>query len=826
MRSFFSSARWNPDMTEKYICIHGHFYQPPRENPWLEAIELQDSARPYHDWNERITAQCYAANGASRILDENNRIVEIVNNYASISFNFGPTLLAWLEDKAPDVYSSVLEGDRESQKRFSGHGSALAQAYNHMILPLANRRDKLTQVLWGIRDFEYRFGRMPEGMWLPETAVDLETLDVMAEHDIRFTILAPRQASRVRPCPDDEWEDVSGGKIDPTMAYTLQLPSGRSIVLFFYNGAISRAVAFERLLSGGELFAQRLLGGFSDSEARPQLVHIATDGETYGHHHHHGDMALAYALQYIESGETARLTNYGEYLDAHAPTHEVEIFENSSWSCIHGVERWRSDCGCNTGSHPEWNQAWRSPLREALDWLRDSLARGFEAEAGSLLKDPWNARNDYIQVVLDRSKENMDAFLDRHAVRDLSRDEESRVFKLLELQRHSMLMYTSCGWFFDELSGIETVQVIQYAGRAIQLSQEVFTEDVEAGFLDLLEKAPSNISEHQDGRCLYEKFVRPTMVDLHKVCAHYTVSSLFEEYTERTHIFCFQVDREDYQTSEIGRVKLVVGRAKLTSKITHEASLLDFGVLHFGDHNLNCGVREYQGEESYENLKHDLFKIFAEGDFPNTLRSMDTHFGPSTYSLKSLFRDERRRILDTILSSTIEEAGAAYRQIYESHAPLMRFLKDSGTPPPKELHAAADLVLNESVRHSVENDDFDVDTVKSLLKEAELTGVSLDADTLEYDLRKSLESTAEKLLTDPHNVELLDRLQMRLELVNSLDFEVRLWKVQNVYYYILQTVYPKLKGGDEGDSERTREWIARFAALGEKLSVRIDPAAP
>ncbi|MBI4199342.1 MAG: DUF3536 domain-containing protein [Chloroflexi bacterium] len=499
---------------ERFICIHGHFYQPPRENPWLEAVERQESARPFHDWNERVTAECYAPNSAARILDGAGRTVRIVNNYAGMSFNFGPTLLAWMERRAPETYQSILEADRDSQKAFSGHGSALAQAYNHMILPLANRRDKYTQVLWGIRDFERRFGRWPEGMWLPETAVDLETLEILAQVGIRFTILAQHQARRVRPMGRTPWRDVSGGRADPTMPYQLRLPSGRSIQLFFRDGAISRAVAFEGLLSQGEDLVNRLLSAFSEERPWPQLVHIATDGETYGHHHKYGEMALAYALHHISSTNLARLTNYGEYLEGHPPTHEVEVWENTSWSCPHGVERWRSDCGCKVGNRPGWTQAWRAPLRAALDWLRDTLAPRYEQMAASLLKDPWAARDDYVSVVLDRSTDAVQRLLHKHALRPLAEEERVTVLKLLELQRQAMLMYTSCGWFFDDLAGIEAVQVLLYAGRAIQLAEDLFGEAVEPMFLSLLEQARSNDPEHGDGRRIYARLVKPAEVDL------------------------------------------------------------------------------------------------------------------------------------------------------------------------------------------------------------------------------------------------------------------------------------------------------------------------
>ncbi|HEY0590878.1 MAG TPA: DUF3536 domain-containing protein, partial [Thermoanaerobaculia bacterium] len=435
-----------------YVCIHGHFYQPPRENPWLEAIELQESAVPYHDWNERITAECYAPNGAARILDSRGRITKIVNNYARMSFNFGPTLLTWMEEKSPETYNAVLEGDRESAKRFSGHGSALAQAYNHMIMPLANRRDKETQVRWGVRDFQKRFGRRPEGMWLPETAVDLESLDLMVDEGIRFTILAPYQARRVRTSAG-EWIDV-GDRIDPRKPYFCRLPSGRTIAMFFYDSDRSRAVAFEGLLNSGEAFSERLMGGFH-GDAGPQLVNIATDGESYGHHHRYGEMALAFAVDTIEARGHARMTNYAEFLSMHPPQEEVEIIEASSWSCSHGIERWRSDCGCRTGGEPGWNQGWRAPLRDALDWLRDHLEGAFERGARATLKDPWAARNDYVDLVLDRSSEALGAFLAEHAIRELQPDEIVRTLQLLELQRHAMLMFTSCGWFFNEASGIE-----------------------------------------------------------------------------------------------------------------------------------------------------------------------------------------------------------------------------------------------------------------------------------------------------------------------------------------------------------------------------------
>ena len=805
---------------ERYICIHGHFYQPPRENPWLETVEVQDSAHPYHDWNQRVTAECYAPNARSRILDEKNRIVQIANNYSKISFNFGPTLIAWIEKNAPDLYQSLLDADKESQKNYSGHGSALAQAYNHMILPLANRRDKYTQIIWGIQDFEYRFERKPEGMWLPETAVDLETLDILSHQDIRFTILAPHQARRIRPIGSTKWQDVGGSKIDPTTSYKLRLPSGRDISLFFYDGPISRAVAFESLLGKGEAFVQRLMSGFSESRAWPQIVHIATDGETYGHHHRFGDMALAYALNYIETKKIAHLTNYGEYLEKHPPVFEVEIYENTSWSCAHGIERWRSNCGCNVGGHAGWNQAWRTPLRDSLDWLRDGLEAAFEKKATALLKDPWEARNDYIHVLLDPSWKNFESFLNRHALYPLDNSEAITARKLMGLQRHAMLMYTSCGWFFDELSGIETLQNLFYAARALQLAKELFGYNLEPRFLPLLSEATSNLPEWGDGRLIYDKIIKPSVINLEKVGAHYAIRSLFNDYPEKATIFCFTAEQEDYQTLEAGKAKLVIGKVRITSEITSEKAHLSFGVIHFGDHNLSCGVREYQEEGIYQALIKEAFDAFKRGNLPEVVRVLDKYLGTSIYSLRSLFRDEQREILNSMLGATLADAESYYRELYEEHVLLLRFLKDAGIPAPKALYAAAELVLNASLRQSLENEDLNSKLIKALLEEAKIEGVTLYLETLEYALRKNFDGMAEQISKNPLEISFLKKLDTGLSLLPLLPFTVDLWKIQNLFYDLLQNLYPTVHEKAE-HYKSVQEWESLFTSLCEKLSLLV-----
>ena len=804
-----------------YVCVHGHFYQPPRENPWLETVEFQDSAYPYHDWNERVTAECYAPNAAARILDAENRIVRIVNNYEKISLNFGPTLLSWLQEKAPRVYQSILEGDRASASRYSGHGSALAQAYNHMIMPLANRRDRITQVQWGIRDFQHRFGRQPEGIWLPETAVDLETLEILATAGIKFTILAPRQAHRVRRIGGRSWKDVTGDRIDPTRAYQVRLPSKRKITAFFYDGPISRAVAFEGLLNNGEAFANRLVSGFSEQRDWPQLMHIATDGESYGHHHHYGEMALAYALEHIEEKGLAKLTNYAEYLEQNPPTHEVEIFENSSWSCVHGVERWKSNCGCNTGGHAGWNQEWRGPLRQALDWLRDSLAPKYEEKARSLLKDPWAARDAYIDVILDRSDESLGRFFQQHAVHDLNEEERVTALKLLEMQRYAMLMYTSCGWFFDELSGIETVQVIEYAGRAVQLADALFEGSVEPGFLERLAQAKSNVPEHGDGALIYEKFVKPAIVDLEKVAAHYAISSMFQSYPDQAHIYCYSVARDDYTIEEAGRLKLAVGRARFTSLITRESAVLSFGVVYLGGHNVAGGVRQFDNEQAYAETKKELMDAFSRADTTEVIRVLDKNYGKNIYSLKSLFRDEQNRIVSLILDTTLREVEAANRRIFEQHVPLMRFLADAGMPQPRIFHLMGEFAINSQIRKELESDNPDMNRIQSLLNEANIMKVPLDGQTLEFVLRKKAELAAAAFGAAPADLNRLEQLEGAVNMASSMPFPVNLWEVQNLYAQNMDGVYSDHRARAEQGDEQAKTWLEHFNALADKLRLRV-----
>jgi alpha-amylase/alpha-mannosidase (GH57 family) len=817
----------------RYVCVHGHFYQPPRENPWLESIEVQDSAAPYHDWNDRITAECYAPNGASRITNTENEIIRIMNNYARMSFNFGPTLLSWLQDSAPRTYRMILDADRASAERYGGHGSALAQVYNHMIMPLANRRDALTQIRWGIADFEMRFGRKPEGMWLAETAVNREVLDLMAQEGIKFTILAPHQCARVRRRPEPgatpyPWLGTPDATVDTRHPYSVPLDQGRSIAVFFYDGPNSRAIAFEGLLNSGEDFGRRLIDGFhppgySEIE-RAQLSHVATDGESYGHHHKQGEMALSYAMHWIQDGDEARLTNYGEFLENFPPQWEAEVEESTSWSCVHGVERWRSNCGCN-GGKPGWNQEWRAPLREALDFLRDAVAPLSEEFVRPLLKDLWAARDAYIHVINNRSRESTASFFAAHQRHELTAAERVAALEILELQRHTQLMYTSCGWFFDEISGIETVQIIAYAGRVLQLAAKLFGQcgaALEAEFLKILEKAESNLPEMGNGAEVYRRYVTNMRIGLEQVGAHYAISSIFRSYPEKGELFCFDVFRDSHEIFNSGRGRVALGRATVRSRVTEESENICFAVLHLGDQNLSAAVKPYNpaetGElEAFDTFSQEIGTAMRRANLPEVIRLIDHFFGGTAYSLTSLFADEQHRILNTILNRTLSEMEDSLRKIYEDHASLLHFLSESGIAAPPALALASSFAVNASLRRAIEAEQFDPVEIERLIHRAETDQIELDGHLLGFTagqrMKRAMIQLEAEASGDPTAAGAMNKAVAIACSLRRLPFEVNSWQAQNIWNDLLR------RGGK---NYWTPEWEANFKKLGQAMNICVD----
>jgi alpha-amylase/alpha-mannosidase (GH57 family) len=770
----------------RFIAIHGHFYQPPRENPWLEAVEVQDSAAPFHDWNERITAECYAPNTAARRVDHANRILDIVDNFEKISFDVGPTLMAWLERQAPDVYRKIVDADRASVRTRGGHGNALAQVYNHMIMPLATRRDKMTQVAWGLADFRARFGREPEGMWLPETAVDTETLEVLAEAGLRFTILAPSQAARVRPLGSPAWTDVGAG-IDPSQPYLWRGPRGRELALFFYDGPISRAVAFENLLERAERVVERLRAGFSDARDGAELVHIATDGESYGHHSRFGEMALAAAVRQLETEDDVTLTNHGAFLAGHPPTHEVEIREATSWSCVHGVERWRGDCGCRIRA--DWHQRWRAPLRQSLDWLREEVDAFYESRAAGWLKDPWAARDEYIEVVLDRSAGRLDAFLARHQRRALDAAARLEVRRLLEMQRHRQLMYTSCGWFFDELSALEPVQILRYAAMAVQYLADVGGPRLEEPLVRRLVAAPTNVSAFRDGSAVWSRLIRPATVDLRRVVAHYAIIGLLEPWPDDAAVHAYRVQRVDEAGEAFGGTAFRVGHVRVSSTVTGEVRDAMYGVLHFGGHDFACGVRAWEDDAAYHRIKAALLQRYTRATVADVVRGMDEWFPGSGFSLTDLFLDERRRVLASVTRATLLRHEETYHVIWEENRKLVHYLRQADAPIPEALalvarHVLEEDILTELARAEARGDRGALpDRMFELAGEATALGLTLNLDPGKPIgvrlVRRALGAVAESP-TPPRIAEAL----ALIEGANRLGLRYGRWAAQNLFFEI------------------------------------------
>lgn len=794
----------------KFVCIHGHFYQPPRENAWLETVEMQDSAAPFHDWNERINFECYAPNTAARVLDDQQNIIGIANNYAKISFNFGPTLLSWLEKADPSTYQAIIQADQDSIKQF-GQGSAMAQVFSHLIMPLANRRDKETQTIWGIRDFEFRFGRKPAGMWLAETAADTETLEVLADNGILFTVLAPRQAKAIRAAGASDWTELAPETIDPRRAYRCNLPSGRSIALFFYDGGIAQGVAFKGLLNDGRGFAEAFLQAF-EGISEPQLIHIATDGESYGHHHRYGEMALAACLDKLEQHPEVELCNYASFLAKFPPTWEVQIHDNSSWSCVHGVERWRSNCGCNTGGRSDWNQSWRGPLRDTLNWVRDALLPIYESYAALLLHDPWEARNDYISILLERTPAQKAQFMEKHVRRALRPEEQTNLWRLLEMQRHAMLMFTSCGWFFDEISGLETDQILQYAHRAIHYAEQLARVYLHAEFLDRLEKIPSNY--YANGAVSYRRNVVPASLDLVRVGMHYAASSLFEEYPEKLEIFTYYAESEVFDRYEAGNIKLAIGRTTVHSKVTESEKFFSFAVLYLGQQNLIGHISVEMSRVRFDEMAKKLIPAFKETDLGRVLGVMQDHFGSERFSYWQLFGDEKRKILSAIMNRSLVQAETVFREIFNDNYQLMTTIQQSNIPIPDTFLSAAKFILNHDLQAVFYNGNpLNIRELQHLAEEFQKWDIKItNRSTLRLTISERI--YREIMAIEKAGIAAEERLQAlnrSLEVLSTMPIDLNTWKSQNLYFSLAKTL-PK--------SNFPLAWLQQWQRLGELLKVK------
>jgi alpha-amylase/alpha-mannosidase (GH57 family) len=844
------------------VTVHGHFYQPPRENPYLDAIERQASASPAHDWNERIYHECYRPNAFARVLNDRGEVTGIVNNYEYLSFNIGPTLMSWLERYDSVVYQRIIEADRKSSQRLNGHGNAIAQVYNHIIMPLANERDKYTQIRWGIADFRSRFDRDPEGMWLAETAVDYATLEILVECGIRFIVLAPSQAERCRQLATDdnsdpEWHEVGGGQIDPTRPYRCYLkpelrlmasnqlsplsshhfsrkqPHSSPVTtntpyidIFFYDGPISRDMGFNDVLSSSHHLAGRLGQAVRGDHRPAQLISVATDGETFGHHKHSTEKCLAYAFteEFPRRGWT--VTNFAHYLSQNPSAWEVELKPVTAWSCSHGVDRWQDDCGCGGGG--EWNQKWRRPLRDTLNWLRDQLIPIYEKAGRKLFRDPWAARDEYIDVIRDRSTANVDSFLAKHQIRELDRNQQIDALRLLEMQRHTLLMFTSCGWFFEEVSRPEGVQILRYAARAVELAAEVSGVQLEKDFIARLAHAPSNVDLFKTGAEVYRQQVATAQISLREVAAHYAISSLFAKYPREQRVYCYQAQQLDFQIQRMGSMTLAVGQLQLTSEITRETEVFVFAAFHLGGWDFHCCIQPFGSDRSYIMLKERLFGVLQEASAAHAILEMVRLFGDQSFSLRDLFAEERHRIVRLLSQENLTRLDQLYTQVYrENYGVMMAFHRDE-LPVPMELKVAAEVALGHrclTAARALEQETADKDLllaeIEAIATEASNLRTRLNVPEVKQILERMVWRCLNSLLIEGSEVTALSPVELEADISNierliavgnRLNLGLCLDRSQELYFDSLYSQIVPLCLG----------WLQR--ATGSTIESAIDPA--
>lgn len=787
-------------MKDAFVAIHGHFYQPPRENPWLDAIEREESASPFHNWNERIAFECYRPNAYARIVDGQGKILDLFNNYSFLSFNFGPTLLSWIEKQRPLIYQKILEADRESLRRW-GHGNAIAQVYDHIIMPLANVRDQETEVRWGIESFKKHFRRNPEAMWLPETAVNYTTLHVLHQYGMRYLILSPYQALRVKPFASRKWMDVSQGKVDTSRPYRCFLKdwSGKKDIeqyldIFFYDGIISKEIAFGDLLKDGDLFCQRMAQAYQPLKRGPQLIHVSTDGETYGHHKKFGEMALAYALSRGMSSQGLTLINYGAFLEKFTPICEVEIDEGprgegSAWSCSHGVGRWQEDCGCSTGGMPGWNQRWRKPLREALNLLRDDLATLFEKEGEKIFFHPWESRDGYIDVIMDRSSQSIEKFFEKYGRPGLDQKRRIQGIKLLEMQRHTLRMFTSCGWFFADLAGLETTLILQHAARAIQLAEEFTTFEIEKRFLNLLSQARSNLPERGDGLQIYQQIVKPKQVSFEQMINHYALSSLLEGVAKERKLFSYCVETIDQERVEREDQTLFLGRVKVTSDLIPESREFLFGMISSKEDLVQNWISEAEGSVDFNTLRQRGIDGFQKGK--EALKGILTSlFGNRIFTIRDLLKEKRGEIFQKLIHREVGDPIHVYEEVFNRTRPLLEILSEEGMEIPREIRTAAEMALSHRLFHEVQELERDFKSaiakgaIDRIVEDAKRYGCSLRTEeslsVLNQMLKEKMMSLRRAKPSDSIVQEkLIGEIIPLLDLAKKWGFDLDLWEAQD-----------------------------------------------
>jgi hypothetical protein len=764
-----------------HLAVHGHFYQPPRENPWTEDVPVEPSAAPYHDWNERITAEAYRPNAHARIVDDRGRVMAIVNDYELLSFNIGPTLASWLETHHPDLYALVLDADRRC-------GSAIAQAYNHMILPLATERDIRTQVRWGLADFQRRFGRRAAGLWLPETAVNDVVLRVLVEEGVGFTILAPSQADR---------------PVEPGRVYRWTHPGGAGhVAVVFYDGPLSHDLAFGIGSQPASTFVERAMAAAPDG-----LVVLATDGETFGHHHRFGERAIAYALA-VEGPRRGVATGpIAAWVRQHRPAESIGVVE-SAWSCAHGVGRWARDCGCSSGGQPGWNQAWRAPLRAALDLVRDHAASVFEDLGSTVLRDPWATRDAYIAVVLDDAKRS--SFLTKR----LRKGADATVaLTLLEAQRHAMLMYTSCGWFFDDIAGLEAVQVLRYAARCMDLLREAGdATPLEDEFLDVLDGAVSNDPAEGSGRQVWARHVEPARVTPARVVAHIALLEVLDGRAPLPVTAGHEVSVGEHTYTERGALGLGCGRVMLVHRRTRRIHTYVYAAVHLGALDVVGACRPAGPVAEDDALLAELRAAFGAGTrLTHLLRLVTDGFGPEEFDVSAALPDAPDPLLATAARNLADRFGAELDRLFSDHRAMFSTLTAAGQPLPEELRAPAQLALARRLEADLVDiaaigDRLALASAESVVAEAADAGVRLDVPLVRAAADAALLALVRRALESGADADVSAAVAL-LDLARHSGVSVDLARAQ-------EAVYQRLAPGSRSDGVLSRLGAALGLAVG------------
>jgi alpha-amylase/alpha-mannosidase (GH57 family) len=780
-------------VNQLYTIIHGHFYQPPREDPWTWQIDRQPSAFPAHDWNERVNKECYAANAASRVLDSAGRIEDIINNYEYISFNIGPTLINWLKQKDVYTYRRIQEADLKSRQRNGGHGNAIAQVYNHIIMPLASDKDIITEIEWGLKSFRKDFGREAEGMWLSETAINSRVAKFLISYGIKFIILSPTQAKEVKS--GSEWKDVSGGSIDPSKPYILEESNG-TLSVFFYYGDIASKLSFQHLLRNVDSFRGELLA-HNHTQKDIHLIHVATDGETYGHHEPFGDMCLSRLLYENQFRNEFIFTNYAHFLEIFPVKDFVRLKDGNegygtAWSCSHGVDRWRKDCGDSTGAPEGWNQKWREGLRNAFDFLRDRLSEAAEKEVSGLISDIWEARNNYYDVVNAASLEErtmaLDRFFEKYMKKNSTASEKSFVVRMMEALSNELLMYTSCGWFFSEISGIETVQDLKYAAWIFHLVGDVLPQDTKKKFLEALSHAKSNIPEFQNGKWIFENKVEKAIFTEGNTASEYLLSRLLSTENISIHktekYFYYWISILEYNAQQKEEYWIHKFKIRMSNNL----------LMQEGDYIcyvIRSGIRFHSFVKKVvdESLIHYLDKMVEKDNPKMILQDFNDWFNKS-YSLYDLSADSRefvlRNIFEKAMGNLHKKAGSKLVDVDE-YLDAISIYKDLGVVLPEKDVVAIQELLNNYIINELERipevsiESYDFTKLIKTIQTVKKADLHIDyADILPLIRNYVLDRMHQAVMElDTQELKNLEKL---IDFTNVAGIDFEKYEIQNILY--------------------------------------------